>query len=360
LKAQTITFAPPTTVYVGQEIMLSATGGGSGNPVTFTIDAASTCATCASISGNLLTVNAAGSFLVDANQAGNTNYAPAIQVQAALTASALIAPGGAGSGIVTSQLTWLGAYPTGGDENQGTAAGDSFAINSQGYILISTTYGGTVIEVNGQTGAVTTLGSYGEYNNTGGVAVDNQDNLYVGGLYGAGSNLIAKVPYKGNGVYATLTDATSGNPPANCTGNDTTECVLAPLAAIPGGFGVASMKFDASGVHGGLPCRRHRSSEAGDALPGADKCIALHHRAALHRRHRDRFVGESVLHRFQRDQSFRQWRSKLVLGPLRTVAQQRRGLRRGYDRLCRDANAAADLHQCIPWQLRRRIGRCGR
>ena len=247
LKSQTITFTPPTTVYVGQQLALVAAGGASGNAVTFSIDVASACASCATINGTTLTVNSPGSFLVDANQAGNTNYAPAAQVQVAVTAKALTAPGGAASGIVTSQLTWLGAYPTGGDENQGTAAGDSFGINSQGYILISTTYGGTVIEVNGQTGAVTTLGSYGEYGNTGGVAVDNKDNLYVGGLYGSGSNIIAKVPYLGNGVYATLTDATQGTPPANCTGNDTTECVLAPMAAIPGGFGVASMKFDASG-----------------------------------------------------------------------------------------------------------------
>jgi hypothetical protein len=183
---------------------------------------------------------------VDANQAGNTSYSPAAQVQVAVTVMALTAPGGPGSGILTSQLTWLGAYPAGGDENQGTAAGDSFGINSHGDILVSTTYGGTVILVNGQTGAVTTLGSYGEYSNTGGVAVDSQDNLYVGGLYGSGSNIIAKVPYV-NGVYAPLTDATQGTPPPNCTGSDTTECVLGPMAAIPGGFGVAAMKFDSQG-----------------------------------------------------------------------------------------------------------------
>jgi sugar lactone lactonase YvrE len=246
LKQQTITFAPPTTVYVGQQIMLAATGGASGNAVTFSIDIASTCASCATINGTTMTVNSVGAFLVDANQPGNTNYAPATQVQVAVTAKALTAPGGAASGIVTSQLTWLGAYPAGGDENQATSAGDSFAINSAGNILISTTYGGTVILVNGQTGAVTTLGSYGQYTNTGGVAVDSKDNLYAGGLYGAGSNIIAKIPYV-NGVYATLTDATQGTPPPNCTGNDTTECVLGPLAAIPGGFGTASMKFDASG-----------------------------------------------------------------------------------------------------------------
>ena len=248
LTQQTISgFSPPSPLAVDQQIMLSATGGGSGNPIVFTIDSSSACASCATIIGNTLTANAAGSILLDANQAGNANYAAASQVQVNITITTLTPPGGPGSGILTSQLTWLGAYPSGGDENQGTAAGDSFGINSHGDILVSTTYGGTVIRVNGQTGAVTTLGSYGQYGNTGGVAVDNQDNLYVGGLYGAGSNIIAKVPYVG-GAYAALTDATTASPALpNCTGNDTTECVVGPFTTIAGGFGVAAMKFDAAG-----------------------------------------------------------------------------------------------------------------
>jgi sugar lactone lactonase YvrE len=249
---QTITgFTPPTTLDAGQQITLSATGGASGNPVTFSIDPASACPSCVTLVGNKVTAVSAGSVRIDANQAGGTvsgnQYAAATQVQAVITVNTLSLPGGPGTGILTSQLTWLGAYPAGGDENEGTAAGDSFGINQDGYILVSTTYGGTVIEVNGQTGAVTTLGDYGQYGNTGGTAVDSKGNLYVGGLYGAGSNIIAKVPYLGNGVYATLTDATQGTPPANCTGTDTTECVLAPLTTISGGFGVASMKFDAQG-----------------------------------------------------------------------------------------------------------------
>jgi sugar lactone lactonase YvrE len=247
LTQQAITgFTPPSQLAVQQQITLAATGGGSGNPVVFTIDSSSPCARCATISGNMLVANAAGSIIVDANQAGNSTYAAALQVQANIAITTLTPPGGPGSGILTSQLTWLGAYPSGGDENQGTAAGDSFGINSHGDILVSTTYGGTVILVNGQTGAVKTLGSYGQYGNTGGVAVDKQDNLYAGGLYGAGSNIIAKIPYV-NGVYAPLTDATQGTPPPNCTGADTTECVVAPFTTIAGGFGVAAMKFDAAG-----------------------------------------------------------------------------------------------------------------
>jgi sugar lactone lactonase YvrE len=249
---QTISgFNPPTTLDAGQQVTLSATGGASGNPVTFSIDPASACPACVTLVGNKVTAVSAGSVRIDANQAGGTvggnQYAAAEQVQVVITVKTLSVPGGPGAGILTSQLTWLGAYPTGGDLNGGTAGGDSFGISSAGNIFISTTYGGTVIEVNGQTGAVTTLGSYGQYGNTGGIAVDNNDNLYAGGLYGAGSNIIAKIPYLGNGVYAPLTDATQGTPPANCKGNDTTECVLGPMTTIAGGFGVASMKFDAQG-----------------------------------------------------------------------------------------------------------------
>jgi large repetitive protein len=50
-----------------------------GNPVVFTIDGSSTGA--GTISGSTLTVTSAGSFVIDANQAGNSNYSAAPQVQ---------------------------------------------------------------------------------------------------------------------------------------------------------------------------------------------------------------------------------------------------------------------------------------
>ncbi len=61
-----ITFAPNETVN------LSASGGGSGNPVTFSIDSSST--GTGNISGSTLTVTGAGTFVLDANQAGNSLY----------------------------------------------------------------------------------------------------------------------------------------------------------------------------------------------------------------------------------------------------------------------------------------------
>jgi hypothetical protein len=78
---QTITFTQPTSPVPyasGLTIILSATGGGSGNPVIFTVDSTSTGK--GTVSGNTLTVTAAGKLVVDANQAGNSNYYAASQV----------------------------------------------------------------------------------------------------------------------------------------------------------------------------------------------------------------------------------------------------------------------------------------
>ena len=99
------------------------------------IDPASACPACVTLVGNKVTAVSAGGVRIDANQAGGTvsgnQYAAATQVQAVITVNTLSLPGGPGTGILTSQLTWLGAYPAGGDENEGTSAGDSFGINQR-------------------------------------------------------------------------------------------------------------------------------------------------------------------------------------------------------------------------------------
>jgi hypothetical protein len=82
LSPQTISFtapATPVTYSPGLTIPLSATGGGSGNPVIFTLDPVSTGA--GSIVGSNLNVTGVGVFVIDANQAGNGVYAAAPQVQ---------------------------------------------------------------------------------------------------------------------------------------------------------------------------------------------------------------------------------------------------------------------------------------
>jgi hypothetical protein len=71
--------ASPQTFTSGMTVNLTATGGASGNPVVFSVDAAST--GTGTIVGNVLTVTGAGSIVVDANQAGNANFNAAAQIQ---------------------------------------------------------------------------------------------------------------------------------------------------------------------------------------------------------------------------------------------------------------------------------------
>jgi len=85
LGSQTISFTQPASpVYYGvSPITLSATGGASGNPVTFSIISAP-----GSLSGtnnSVLTVTGAGTIVIAANQAGSANYAAAPQVTRSIT-----------------------------------------------------------------------------------------------------------------------------------------------------------------------------------------------------------------------------------------------------------------------------------
>jgi len=76
---QIISFTPPATGSYGSTAALSATGGGSGNPVTYSV-AGSSSALC-SISGQTVSYNGAGSCVINANQVGSADYAAAGQVQ---------------------------------------------------------------------------------------------------------------------------------------------------------------------------------------------------------------------------------------------------------------------------------------
>jgi len=74
---QTISFTPATPVTYGvAPIPLTATGGASGNPVTFSIVSGP-----GTVSGNTLAVAGAGLIVVAANQTGNANYGAATPVQ---------------------------------------------------------------------------------------------------------------------------------------------------------------------------------------------------------------------------------------------------------------------------------------
>ena len=83
-KPQSISFTAPASGTAGASATLSATGGGSGNPVMFSVDPASGAGVC-TVSGGTVTYNNSGSCVIDANQAGNGTYAAAAQVQRTIT-----------------------------------------------------------------------------------------------------------------------------------------------------------------------------------------------------------------------------------------------------------------------------------
>lgn len=84
VQPQTISFTAPAPGVVGGSATLSATGGGSGNPVVFTVDTSSGAGVCA-VSGSTVRYAATGSCVIDANQAGNSNFTAAPQVQRRIT-----------------------------------------------------------------------------------------------------------------------------------------------------------------------------------------------------------------------------------------------------------------------------------
>jgi len=81
---QSISFTAPASGEVRSSANLWATGGGSGNPVVFSVDPSSGPGVCF-VSGTTVTYAIPGSCVIDANQAGNATYAAAPQVQQAIT-----------------------------------------------------------------------------------------------------------------------------------------------------------------------------------------------------------------------------------------------------------------------------------
>jgi hypothetical protein len=87
-QTQSITFTGPASGAPGGSAHLSATGGGSGNPVVFSVDSSGGPGVC-TVSGASVSFKSSGSCTVDANQAGNAHYTAAPQVQRTITVKAL-------------------------------------------------------------------------------------------------------------------------------------------------------------------------------------------------------------------------------------------------------------------------------
>ena len=84
--SQSISFtsSPPSPAVSGGSYTSAATGGGSGNPVVFSIDSSSAARAC-TLNGGTVSFTGAGKCVIDANQAGNADYSAAPQVQQSFT-----------------------------------------------------------------------------------------------------------------------------------------------------------------------------------------------------------------------------------------------------------------------------------
>jgi len=83
---QRIRFSAPAQGQVGQSATLAASGGGSRNPVVFTVDHTSDKGVCdvSGARGATVSYTASGRCVIDANQAGDARYQSAPQVQRAI------------------------------------------------------------------------------------------------------------------------------------------------------------------------------------------------------------------------------------------------------------------------------------
>jgi hypothetical protein len=84
--AQAVSFGSAPTLSVGGTGTVSATGGASGNAVTFTTTTPTIC-TVAGTNGSTVAALTAGSCVIAANQAGNANYTAALQTKQTILVS---------------------------------------------------------------------------------------------------------------------------------------------------------------------------------------------------------------------------------------------------------------------------------
>ena len=94
---QTIDFTQPPSplpFVAGLRIPLVATGGASGKPVVFSIDASSI--GTGTVSGRVLTITGPGTVIIDANQAGGSNFSAAPQVRCTIVILTGSSNGGTG------------------------------------------------------------------------------------------------------------------------------------------------------------------------------------------------------------------------------------------------------------------------
>lgn len=216
--SQTITFNPPATGTVGGNTLLSATGGDSGNPVTFASQTLSVCRVSDS-TANYLTP---GTCTLRASQAGDANYSAAPDVDrdiaispatSTTTPTSSANPANFGQSI-TLTATVVGQHPT------GTVAFSADGAPIAGCASVALSGGGngptaacTPPALTGGTHAITATYS-GDANNatSNGSLQQVVRNVFTGPSATGQGDITAS--FSGGGTGCNLTQAALVNPPA--------------------------------------------------------------------------------------------------------------------------------------------------
>jgi hypothetical protein len=126
-KSQSITFAALSTKYYGDaSSTLSATGGGSGNPVFFT-SSDSNVATCTGTDGTVLNIIGVGTCTIYANQAAGGIYAAAPQISRTL----VVDKGTPAVTVIVGTYTYNGSHQ-GPNSATNTGTGTSYTYSYAG------------------------------------------------------------------------------------------------------------------------------------------------------------------------------------------------------------------------------------
>ena len=295
---QSISFTVPASGTAGGSTTLSATGGGSGNPVVFSVDPASGPGVC-TVSGTTVSYTAAGSCVIDANQAGNASYTAAPQVQRTITVQPATTAGKTSQSI---SFTAPASGTAGGSAHLSATGGGS---GNPVVFSVGPASGRGVCTVSGTTVTYTAAGSCViDANQVGtasyAAAPQVQRTITVTGMSQSISFTAPASGVAGGSAHLSATGGGSGNPvvfsvapasgPGVCTVSGTTvtytaagSCVIDANQAGTASYAAAPQVQQAITVTGWtageapLPANAAANPDAGlfsVACPSASSCVA--------------------------------------------------------------------------------------
>ncbi len=165
--SQTVTFTstnPSPVVASGPSYTPTASGGGSTSPVAISLDTGSTGCT---LNGGVVQFTAAGTCILDANQAGDANYLPALQVQQAISVAAQCSPGYySTTGGVPCTAAPAGSYVSTSGATSATSCAAGTYSSSSGATSCTPAPAGSYVSTTGATSA--SLSAVGYFSSTSG------------------------------------------------------------------------------------------------------------------------------------------------------------------------------------------------